>query len=300
MVAGRWLMNLLAAKIYNDGSNWIAIPHREKPYKPRRQRKKREKSEELQQFETAFTKSKGKRTNRKAKLLQEFMPMFQEKEEAEQFVEEHFNRLSRNRWERYKRMIRRGYTNRWNYFCTYTYDSEKHTEETFRKSLMNTLYHLSSRRKWRYMGAWERGELGQRLHFHALTYIPEGEMPEALEEHEDYSTKRHRREKSIQNSFFNERFGRSDFSAVNNAYEVADSIKYMLKYISKNDEKIVYSRGLKTYFVSDVLDEDILCKTGDKEHGFKYILADNFTCMVDGEIMGTVSPEVIEKMPKAN
>ena len=165
---------------------------------------------------------------------------------------------------------------------------------------MNTLYHLSSRRDWRYMGAWERGELGERLHFHALTYIPEGQMPGELEEHEDYSTKRHRREKSIQNSFFNERFGRSDFSAVNNAYEVADSIKYMLKYISKNDEKIVYSRGLKTYVVSDVLDEDILCKTGDEEHGFKYILADNFTCISDGEIMGTVSPEVIEKMPKAN
>lgn len=64
--------------------------------------------------------------------------------------------------------------------------------------------------------------------------------------------------------------------------------------------KIVYSRGLKTYVVSDVLDEDILCKTGDEEHGFKYILADNFTCISDGEIMGTVSPEVIEKMPKAN
>ena len=27
------------------------------------------------------------------------------------------------------------------------------------------------------MGAWERGELGRRLHFHALTYIPKGEMP---------------------------------------------------------------------------------------------------------------------------
>jgi len=39
---------------------------------------------------------------------------------------------------------------------------------------------------------------------------------------------------------------------------------------------------------------------GDEEHGFKYILASNFTCMVDGEIMGTVSPEAIEKMPKAN
>ena len=239
-------MNLLAAKIYYDGSHWIAIPHTERPYRQRRRRKQPEKSEELQQFEKAFTKSKGKRKNRKAKLLQEFTPMFKDENEAEQFVEEHFNRLSRNRWERYKRMIRRGYTNRWNFFCTYTFDSKKHTEATFRTSLMNTLYHFSARRDWRYMGAWERGELGERLHFHALTYIPEGQMPGELEEHEDYSTKRHRREKSIQNSFFNERFGRSDFSAVNNAYEVADSIKYMLKYISKNDEKIVYSRGLKT------------------------------------------------------
>ena len=74
----------------------------------------------------------------------------------------------------------------------------------------------------------------------------------------------------------------------------------MLKYISKNDEKIVYSRGMKTYFISDVLDEDIVCPMGDEEHGFKYILAQKFTCISDGEIMGTVSPEVIEKMPKAN
>ena len=218
-------MNLLAAKIYYDGSHWIAIPHTERLYRQRRRRKQPEKSDELQQFEKAFIKSKGKRKNRKAKLLREFTPMFKDEDEAERFVEEHFNRLSRNRWERYKRMIRRGYTNRWNFFCTYTFDSRKHTEETFRQSLMNTLYHFSARRDWRYMGAWERGKLGERLHFHALTYIPEGQMPGELEEHEDYSTKRHRREKSIQNSFFNERFGRSDFSAVNNAYEVADSIK---------------------------------------------------------------------------
>ena len=129
------------------------------------------------------------------------MPIFKDKDEAEQFVEQHFERLSRNRWERYKRIIRRGYTNRWNYFCTYTYDSEKHTEETFRQSLMNTSYHLFSRRGWRYMGAWERGELGQRLHFHALTYFPEGEMPGELEEHEDYSTKRHKREKAYRTVF---------------------------------------------------------------------------------------------------
>ena len=293
-------MNLLAAKIYYDGSNWIAIPHTERPYRRKRRRAKPEKSKKVQQFEEAFTQSKGKRKNRRAKLLQEFTPLFKDSDEATQFVEQHFDRLSRNRWERYKRMIRRGYNYRWNYFCTFTYDSEKHTEESFRKSLMNTLYHLSNRRNWRYIGAWERGEQGQRLHFHALAYIPDGQMPSMLEEHEDYSTKRHRREKSIQNSFFNERFGRSDFSAVNNAYEVADSIKYMLKYISKNDEKVVYSRGMKTYFISDVMDEDIICPMGDEEQGFKYILAENFTCIRDGEIMGKVSPEIIEQMPRAN
>ena len=125
-------------------------------------------------------------------------------------------------------------------------------------------------------------------------------MPRELEEHEDYSTKRHKREKSIQNSFFNERFGRSNFSKVSNAFEVGDSIKYMLKYISKNNEKVVYSRRLKTYIVFDVLDSDILCKMGDEEYGFKYILARDFTSMVDGEIIGKISPEVIERMPKAN
>ena len=39
---------------------------------------------------------------------------------------------------------------------------------------------------------------------------------------------------------------------------------------------------------------------GDEEHGFKYILSENFTCIKDGEIMGKVSPEVIEQMPRVN
>ena len=35
-------MNLFEAKIYNDGSHWIAIPHTERPYRQRRRRKKLE------------------------------------------------------------------------------------------------------------------------------------------------------------------------------------------------------------------------------------------------------------------
>ena len=93
-------MNLLAAKIYYDGNNWIAIPHTEQPYRQRRPRDKPEKSEELQKFERRFTKVNGGRAKRKAKLLQEFAPMFKDEDEAVNFVEQHFDRLSRNRWER--------------------------------------------------------------------------------------------------------------------------------------------------------------------------------------------------------
>lgn len=161
-----------------------------------------------------------------------------------------YERLSRNRWELYKRMIRRSYIQQWNFFCTFTYDDQKHSEESFKKKLLNTLYHLSSRKGWRYIGAWERGELGQRLHFHTLVYIPPDGMVGELEEHNDYSTKRRRWEKSLQNSFFNGKFGRSDFLPVTNTREVSDSVKYMLKCISKNDERASSMRFIaKSYLM---------------------------------------------------
>ena len=52
-------MNLLAAKIYFDGSHYIAIPHTERPCRKKRQRQKPKKSEEVQQFEQRFEKVKG-------------------------------------------------------------------------------------------------------------------------------------------------------------------------------------------------------------------------------------------------
>jgi len=48
------------------------------------------------------------------------------------------------------------------------------------------------------------------------------------------------------------------------------------------------------------LDEDIVCPYGNDEYEYKYVLADNFTCISYGEILGKVSPEIIEKMPKSN
>lgn len=295
-------MNLSRAKVYFDGSHWIAIPHTERKFQPRRiAAPPPEDAEKIKEFEEAFKEvRKGKRETRKKAILEEVSSLFSTKEDAEQFVEKHFDRLSRNRWERCKRMKRRAYLYPWDYFATFTYDDKKHTEESFRKQLMNCLYHLANRKKWRYMGVWERGEIGQRLHFHALICVPKGTMPGTLEQHQDYSTKRKQWENTLQSSFFNDRFGRSDFDAIEHERQVADSVGYMLKYITKSDEKVVYSRGLKTYMVSDILDDDILCKIGDEDQGYRYILSPDFTCISDGQIMGKVSFDVIDKMPKAN
>ncbi len=102
-------MNLIGAKVYYDGSHWIAIPHTEKPHKRRRKRITT-KDETVEQFEKAFNKTpKGKKAKKKAKLLKEFAPLFKTESEASEFVETQYERLNRNRIERYKRLKRKAY-----------------------------------------------------------------------------------------------------------------------------------------------------------------------------------------------
>lgn len=117
-------------------------------------------------------------------------------------------------------------------------------------------------------------------------------------ETKDYSTKGHRMQTTHQNTYFLERYGRNDFQALGSPMEVQHSLGYLMKYIEKSGERLIYGGDLPTYFVSDVMDEDVICPYGIDDR--KAILADNFTCISDGEVMGTVSPEVIAKMPKTN
>ena len=90
-----------------------------------------------------------------------------------------------------------------------------------------------------------------------------------------------------------QRFGRVDFEPIDDN-DKGHTLAYLMKYIEKDGEKIVYSKGLPHYFISDVADEDVVCPYDENE--LKYVLNDKFTCYDYGEI-GTVSPEVIEKMP---
>ena len=296
-------MSFRAAKISFDGSHYIATPKENFP----RRRKVRKTSyhlsnkeiEQKEQFETAYRESqKLPRKERKEyvqKAMEETIP---DKKARKEYVDKNNERKEINTIRRKVRLYRKAYLQEWNYFCTFTFSDKLHTEESFRKSLRNTLKHFVNRKGWKHIGVWERGGDTNRLHFHGIFYIPPDGMVGEIVETKDYSTTDHKMQTAHQNTYFLKRYGRNDFDPIGSSMDVRQSIAYLMKYIEKSGEKLIYGGKLPAYFESDVLDEDILCPYGIEDK--KAILADDFLCMVDGEVMGKVSPEVIAKMPKVN
>ena len=123
-------------------------------------------------------------------------------------------------------------------------------------------------------------------------------MPGELKEIADYSPVKGKVQYTVQNTYFNERFGRSDFEEIYNRSFLGQCVAYLVKYLEKTGEKLVYSKGLPQYFVSDILDDDIVCTIGADNQ--KLLLFDDFKCFDDGTYMGQVSKEVIAQMPKEN
>ena len=238
------------------------------------------------------------RRSRRGKLIQGMKSYFKTEEEAIEYVDKQLERKQRNLICRRMRFSRKVNLHEFNYFCTFTYDGSLHTEETFRERLSVCFNRFCSRKGWKYAGVWERSPKTGRLHFHGIFYIPEGTMPGILYEKEDYNFNTNRRQVTIQNTYFNERFGRCDIEPINDRTEMGSAMAYIMKYIEKSGEKIVYSRGLPQYFKSDILDDDIVCTVGMEDQ--KFLLFDNFSCFEDGVYVGEVSPEVIGQMKKAN
>ncbi|MGN1372552.1 MAG: hypothetical protein ACI4VK_00735 [Candidatus Coproplasma sp.] len=293
-------------KIYYDGSHYIGIPKENFPSSNRKGRRAKPEllPEELttitpkDKFETAYKECQAlPKRERKKYIAEKLQGEFESKQETTEFIAKNMERKKTNAIKRNIRLWRKIYTQgEWNYFVTFTYDGAMHTEESFKKKLQNTLKHLVSRKGWKYVGVWERSPEKQRLHFHGIFYTPEmiGEIVEV----KDYSTKSKRMQTTYQNTHFLKHFGRNDFKPIELPRDITQSVKYLLKYIEKSGERLVYGGKLPTYIKSDILDDDVLCPYGVDDR--KLILADDFTCIVDGEILGKVSPEVIEKMPKSN
>lgn len=236
---------------------------------------------------------------RKEKIIEEMLIYFNKKEYCEDFVNVNFERKQRNLICRRVRMCRKANLAGFNYFCTFTYDDKKHTESTFKNKLKACFRNMCFRKNWKYMGVWERAPKTNRLHFHGLFYIPNNSIPGTLNTIKDYDTISHKMQTSIQSSYFNERFGRSDFKEIDEQERrLGNALAYLMKYIEKTGEKIVYSKGLPQYFISDIMDDDIVCTIGQEDK--KLLLFDDFNCWDEGVLMGKVSPKTIEQMRKCN
>ena len=292
------------AKVYSDGSHHIAILPQ-----PNTQRKSEKKSkvstvEEIElkeKFEQAYAEAKSKGYKQKSKEILDIVASnFENEEKAEEFVNVNMERKKRNKIERDKRLSRKLYTNEWNYFVTLTYDDKLHTEESFMKGIQDFLKHAVYRKKWKYIGVWERGNKTNRLHFHGIFYIPEGQMIGELFEKRDYDLRSHKMRTTIQNTHLNKRFGRSDFEKITHKDVLQSSLAYMKKYITKQGGKLIVSKNVPTYYITDILEEDIACKYNDKEEDTRVVLFDNSKCFNEGVYVGELCAETKEKLKKAN
>lgn len=285
-------------KVYSDGAHFIGIPDELQPHKKRKNISKSQKNENEEKVKEIYKSCEEKTRKEKIeKTIEVLDKEINNKEKSIELVNKVLEKEKRNKIVRMTRLFRKINLQQWNYFCTFTYDNSKLNEEEFRTKLLYCLRHLSNRKGWKYIGVFERSTEKERLHFHGLFVIKE--MIGTLEEKKDYSLSSHKMQIANQNTYFLERFGRNDFKPIENNLGVSDAIKYMLKYIQKTGERIIFSRHLQTYFITDILEDDVVCTIGQEDR--KLLLFDNFLCLDSntGEVFGKATPEVIDKMPKA-
>ena len=250
-------------------------------------------------FEELYKKYQNEPRKKKIELItRDMSPYFRTEVLSRNYVMENVQRKVRNIIARRIRLTRKVNLQDFNYFCTFTYSNELHTEESFKRKLQGCFKMMCHRKGWKYVGVWERSPEKQRLHFLGLFYIPDGMMPGELVEVKDYSPVKKKVQTTIQNTYFNKRFGRSDFKTVADRAVLGEAIAYLTKYMEKTGEKMVYSKGLPQFFISDVMDEDIVCPIGLEDK--KLLLFDDFGCWDEGCYMGKVSKAVIEQMRKCN
>ena len=289
-------MDYKETKVYFDGSHYIGIPHTTQGWKKKKYKSAKPTETESKVKEMLNECTEETKQEKKERIVNELNEEIKDIEKTNEIVNKVIEKDKRNRIVRLTRLSRKVGLQQWTHFCTFTYDSTKLTEEQFREKFLNCLRHLSNRKGWKYIGVFERSPELKRLHFHGIFVIHE--MVGEIIETKDYSTKTHQMQITHQNIFFLERFGRNDFKEIDNNLMSQQAVRYMLKYIRKTGEKVIYSKHLQTYFITDILEDDVVCKIGQEER--KILLFDNFRCLdfETGEVFGSVSKELIDKLPK--
>ena len=115
---------------------------------------------------------------------------------------------------------------------------------------------------------------------------------------DDYSFQTHKRQETHQNTYFLERFGRNDFDPIEDSGSLSSAVSYLIKYIEKTGEKIVCSKNMPQFFMSDILESDVVTTYGLEDK--KLLLFDDFSCFDQGCYVGQVSPKAIRQLRKSN
>ena len=141
-------MNLQKAKIYHDGSHFVAIPKGAFPSGKGCNRRVVKTTEQhsltnesppetlRKRFEKAYKESQSlPKRERKAHIKDVLESDFKDKADLNAFVEKHTKRMKTSAIKRKVRLMRKLGLQRWGYFATFTYSDELLDEETFRKKV---------------------------------------------------------------------------------------------------------------------------------------------------------------------
>lgn len=233
-------------------------------------------------------------------IASKLAPYFESDEALHKYLDYKMECKRRSETARRIRCQRRAALHELSYFATFTYDDKKATEKEFEKRLLTALSNLASRKGWKYMGTWERGGDTDRLHFHAVLYIPEGKMVGKLELKRDYDVKKKRMVERMENSFFWDRFGRNKFELIDGtALTIGTAVSYIIKYIEKSGGRIICSKGLRTFIETDIDNDDVVAQLREDDDK-KYLLFDDFKVYKDGKELGAVTPGVLAQAKTVN
>lgn len=244
--------------IQHDGTHYIAYAPQPCISFARLRKKKSEREKAFRTlYKGSFQEGIQDKNERRDFIRSVLLDTFGASADLDNFLDSEFDREERNLYSRRRRFFRKAFLNDWNYFVTFTYDNEKHDGESFKRKLRRTLANFHTRRGWKYMGMFEVSPEKKRIHFHGVFYIPEGQMVGELSEVSDYSTEKKRCQIRFENSFFRDRFGINDFKCLERQ-EMNITLNYIVKYINKTGDRIVYSRGIPTELRAD-LNGDQIC-----------------------------------------
>ena len=250
-----------------------------------------------EEFKRFYRQTVGMRWKKRRKYVTDKMrSYFDHEDDLQYFISHKMHNAYRASMVRLNRCKRRVALHGLDWFCTFTYDDKKMAEEEFAKKLLNTLRHFASRKGWKYMGAWERGEKG-RLHFHALLNIPEGTMSGEVQKRKEYDPVRKRVVTCNINTFFEKTFGRNTFDKLSSiAMRYSRTAEYIVKYLEKDGGRLICSRGLDTFIETQIDEEDIITALHPDElyDDRKYILFDDFKVWGrNGEYLGTFNRSLL-------